>query len=272
MGRPAPTRRARYEAPSLPSIGVIIPLRNRSRPLHNALASLFYQSVRPKWVTVSDLESDGPQAGKAETLCARYEATYLKVRYPGKWNKGLTFNTALKRSSSADFVMQVDVDVVLRPDAIELLSGVLKTWEAAVSVPVNVDVPEGSFRPSPEWFKEQVSRGQRMSKWSVGGCVVFPREWLLRTRGIDEAYTGWGNQDMDLWDRAQKELRTRQVDQVISLHQAHAPQPDFFDKVNRKRNLDRRVSQWRGAGLPVNPDVFGEGEVLHEAPCGNSKG
>ena len=52
----------------VPSIGIIIPIRNRTRPLRNTLLSLRYQAVSSAWVTVADLGSGEEAASLIEDL------------------------------------------------------------------------------------------------------------------------------------------------------------------------------------------------------------
>jgi hypothetical protein len=241
--RVAPTRVPRIPPPErkLAPVGVIIPVRDRLAPMARTLKGIFNQTLPPSWVTISDLGSSTEVAEALQGLAETFGFQYLRIEYFGIWNKGLCFNTALKNSPEATYVMQVDADVVLQPHALEALMRALQDADAAVSVPLQ--------------------EGKRMSEWSVGGCVVFPRDWLFETRGIDEAYEGWGNQDIDLWDRAQKALHVIRIEEELSWHQPHEPQESRSDEANVEKNLVRRVSQWEGAGLPVNPEGFGEGRI-----------
>lgn len=241
--RVAPTRVPRVcpQERRLAPVGIIIPIRDRLAPMSKTLQAIFNQTLPPSWVIVSDLGSSPEVAEALKRLSKLFGFRYLRIEYSGIWNKGLCFNTALKNSPEAEYVMQVDADVVLQPIALESMVKALQDADAVVSVPLE--------------------KGERMSEWSVGGCVIFPRDWLFETRGIDEAYEGWGNQDIDLWDRAQKSLRAVRIEEDISWHQPHDPQESASDEANVEKNLVRRVAQWEGAGLPVNPGGFGEGRV-----------
>jgi len=259
----APSRIPRITPATNPSvpIGVIIPNRDRVAPMWNTLSGLQGQTLCPKWVTIADLGSSEEGSLALQNLAKFFQVEYLRIDYFGPWNKGLAFNTALKRTPPVRYIMQVDADIILRPDALEVMYKALLNADSAVSVPVEIPRPK-SFIPSMSRFGHLRKTGEIMSEWSVGGCVAFLREWLFETRGIDEAYEGWGNQDLDLWDRAQKAGKAVRVTDIIALHQAHRPHESTLDEENVEKNLARRVAQWRGADLPVNPDGFGEGATL----------
>lgn len=263
--RVAPARVPREPPPAereTAPIGIIIPVRDRVLPLWNTLEAIRGQLLRPAWVVISDLGSSDRNSLSLQNLAKFFQVDYLRIEYSGPWNKGLAFNTALRNTPETKFVMQVDADVILSPSALAVMMRVLRRADAVVSVPAEIAKPK-AYRPSVSRFRELAEKAEPMSEWSVGGCVVYPQAWLFETRGIDEAYEGWGNQDIDLWDRAQKALRAVRVPEIISLHQEHTPQKSKLDEANVEKNLVRRVSQWKGAELPVNPDGFGEGRVVH---------
>lgn len=237
------------------SLGVIITNRDRVRPMEKCLQWLTNQAVQPAWVMVSDLGSEPSNAQELRRLCTKYRAIYLRIEHSGPWIKGLAFNTALKRSPSATHVINLDADIVLHPGALQLMAVQLQKYGAVVLIP-------GELAPPFRGIVDAKRRAVPRDEWSLGGCVAYPKDWLLETRGIDEEFVGWGNQDVEIWDRAQLSMKTKKLsDRGYAFHVSHPPNPSYFDKKNSDKNLRRRVSLWKRKRRIANPAGFGEGKV-----------
>lgn len=238
------------------SLGVIITNRDRVEPMERCFQWLEKQRFRPSWIILSDLGSSAKNAKRLKALCSRYGATYLRIEHSGPWIKGLAFNTALKRSPPASHVINLDADIILHPDTLQRMATELRTHGAVVVIP-------GELRPPFRSMVDAVRRSRMRDEWSLGGCVAYPKDWLLETRGIDEEFVGWGNQDVEIWDRAQQAMSVLKIQKRgYAFHLSHTPQISFYDQKNKQKNLVRRVEHWKKRVRTANPKGFGEGKVV----------
>ncbi len=250
--------------PSRPaSFGVVITNRDRAWGMENCLGSLAHQTVLPSWVVIADLGSR-PEAQCALSWQAeRFGISYLRIDYRGRWNKALAFNTALRAMPDVDYVIQLDADMIVAHDLLEYSNQALGSHRAIAYLPrfaSRESVRQAGERPWLDFRRLVVGARPSQSAWAIGGCMILPREWLTENRGMDEAYSGWGMEDSDLWWRATTEL-PGQVEQSDCrlIHQWHPrevrSQPAFA------RNKERFYRRLLGHRVPTNPQGWGRGTV-----------
>jgi hypothetical protein len=244
-------------------IGIVITNRDRPRPLRNCLVSLAAQNSPPAWVAIADLGSSDLAANELELLAESFGVSCLHIGYDGPWNQALAFNTALRYMPPVSHVVQLDADMMLHPYLLTFTQRGLTTVNAlccvpsylsSVLVPVNYDGGWNSFR-------QLLSLAYGGNKLSRGGFVCLPRDWLIENRGYDEAYSGWGFEDADLWWRAEQQLTTYVEESgSLLLHQSHTRQSGAtLGEANP--NLRRYQMRECGVPLPVSPAGFGQGPV-----------
>jgi len=248
------------------SFGVIITNRDRTEPLDACLHSLAAQQRPPAWVMLADLGSQPAHRSAMVRLADRYQVSYLRIEHPGPWNKPLAFNTAFRRSlrslSLVTHVIQLDADVICHPRLLAATEAELRAVSAFCCAPrMAPRTLELWPRPGdPAGYERMLAQcGPLTSARAVGMFMVLPSGWVIAQHGFDEAYTGWGHEDTEMWWRARKSLPHRKdITGSLVIHQWHPRQPGAGEKgpnwpllVDRMANSDRAV----------NPSGWGRGRV-----------
>lgn len=253
-----------------PSFGVIITNRDRTGPLAACLASLAVQDRPAAWVLLSDLSSGQPHRVTLTGLAERYGASYLRIEHDGAWNKSLAFNTAfrlaLRGLPAVTHVIQLDADMILHP---RLLGTAAATLSAAAS-PLSSSFYCAPRAAPPEldlWdvpgdlagYERMLAQCGPVRPHAVGPFLVLPCAWLAGKRGFDEAFTGWGHEDTEIWFRVKKSLAyDTDVSGTLLIHQWHQPQAGAGDvTLNWARFLHRMAN----SNEAVNPAGWGGGRI-----------
>ena len=108
----------------------------------------------------------------------------------------------------------------------------------------------GKLRPG-----ESVTSGEWVFAWST--LMAMPRSIFMAVGGFDQAFEGWGLEDMDFSYRAARVgFRFHFTRRALGIHWYHAPQPD--KEATRKKTSDL-FERKHGFPLPcVQADVNGE--------------
>jgi hypothetical protein len=241
--------------------GVIITNRDRSDPLDACLASLAAQTAPPAWVVLSDLSSGERHRIALAALAARYQISYLRIEHDGGWNKPLAFNTALRQMPAVACVIQLDADAILHPRLLSTTTALLETADAFCCAP-RYAPPHFTAWTAPgdvAQYQRMLAQCGPVGVWAVGVFMAAPKAWLVRERGMDEAFTGWGHEDTELWLRASRSLRCRKdVTGSMVIHQPHRRQPDA---ASGGQNRDLWLRQITDPGHAVNPSGWGLGSI-----------
>jgi glycosyltransferase involved in cell wall biosynthesis len=244
------------------NLGIVITNRDRAKPLRNCLVSLAVQPIQPRWVVIADLGSKPQTADQLHEIADEFAISYLHIAYFGPWNRSLAFNTALRNMPEVSHVVQLDADMILHPFLLPITVRALEQRDAfsCVTSYLPLDRVLEPYDGSCRAFRRILSVSCAGHKMARGGYMVFPREWLLRTRGFDEAYLGWGFEDGDMWWRAESELSTYcESTGSLIVHQDHPRQPRA--SVAEGPNWERFQKRVADRGLTVNPDSFGDAPV-----------
>jgi Glycosyltransferase like family 2 len=245
-------------------LGVIITNRDRSDPLDACLASLSAQTEPPAWVVLSDLSSGARHRVALTVLAARYQISYLRIEHHGEWNKSLAFNTALRQMPAAGFVIQLDADAIVHPELLGATAAALTAADAFCCAP-RFGPPDFTAWTTPgdvAQYERMLIQCGPVSQWAVGVFLAAPMSWLVRERGMDEAFTGWGHEDTELWLRACRSLRCRKdVTGAMVIHQPHPRQPDAAAGGQNRDRLMRRITD---PARPVNPSGWGRGRITDQ--------
>ncbi len=260
------------------SVSVIVTTHDRAESLRLSLASLEMQTVRPYEVVIADDGSAPEHLRAIEELIAR---SPLRVLYARQEHAGFRVaanrNNAV-RQATGDYLFFTDGDAVLYPDVLERhleLAGP-RHWVSGYGVRLTPGetarvteqlVREGRLEeawPGPEdprvgklltaaaKFRRKLRRmwilrtERRMRRFQmIGMQASMPREAFERVNGFDEAFEGWGEEDLDLGLRLQLAgLRPRTVtDTSRALHLYHHAVPH---SISNRRYYDRpRRGQFR---------------------------
>ncbi|WP_190811441.1 CDP-glycerol glycerophosphotransferase family protein [Flagellimonas sp. S3867] len=243
--------------------GIVITNRNRTENLEHCLQSIAAQSINPKWVAIANLGSDTWSSCSMAWTARRFGVSYLDIDYHGPWNKGLAFNTAVRNMPEAEYIIQLDVDMILAPDLLLHTCSVLETHEAVTYFPRFVSKNAVHPRYEGSWhnFNELVrqSRSAR-NMWAVGGYVALPYSWLVENKGIDESFVGWGFEDTDLWWRATTTLSGHvEANGARLIHRSHEIQAD--KKTFLSKNKNRSYGRFLGDKISINPNGWGNAPV-----------
>ena len=256
------------QSPFDPNFGVIITNRDRTGPLDACLASLAAQGRPAAWVLLSDLSSGQPHRAALTRLAERYGASYLRINHDGAWNKSLAFNTAFRLAlrclPAVTHVIQLDVDVILHPGLLGKTAAALSAAPSPLSSAFYC-APRAAPPGLDPWdvpgdlagYERMLAQCGPVRTHAVGPFMVLPCTWLAGQRGFDEAFTGWGHEDTEIWLRVKKSLTyDRDVSGTLLVHQWHQPQAGAGDVTANWGGLVHRMA---------NPD-----EVVNPADWGSS--
>jgi len=228
-------------------ISVVIPHRNRgAEHFPRLLAALRPQLRAVDEIIVSDQQSD---AGVFEELLQFCQVEKLKlVSCPkpesASWSIGACKNAGLQ-AATGELVVFLDLDLVPCPRYIDSLEYLFFKGKFDLVIPVCQEERTDNFR-------------------YASGCLLAPRPALLGVHGFDEAYQGWGSEDIDLcWRLERAGLKKAVSPEAISAHQPHEPDPHKF--VFGPGNQARCQARMAGEDLgPVNPEGMTDYTVMHD--------
>lgn len=200
-------------------VSIIVPLYNYGRYLAECLESLLNQSVPAHEIIVVD---DGSTDGGAE-IAKKYPVILIQQK-----NAGLSAarNTGI-RAATGKYVMSVDADDILRPDAIREHLAIIDENSIATCGLMYFGSDTGTHRPReatvPILLKTNV----------IYSNTMFPRKAWEEVGGFDESETmrlGW--EDREFWLRVMGAgYRSRVSDYVALLYRRH-PQAMSFQTAN----------------------------------------
>lgn len=177
-------------------VSVILPTRNRAAMMTRLLASLGAQTAMPAEIVICDA-SDNELASQAVQIAMRdFNDTHVQWRYERAQVLGLApqRNQAVA-ASTQPFVWFLDDDVILEPDCLELMHGVLSAdgtiGGATASITNQSYSPPGAWvRALMRWFEHGRVRESYAAAcvgpgWtflpdaSSAVAAVTPAEWLI---------------------------------------------------------------------------------------------
>lgn len=255
----------RNTGPPHPSFGVIITNRDRTLPLEACLCSLEVQDTPPAWVVLSDLGSQQPHRAVLTALAERFGVSYLRIDHPGAWNKSLAFNTAFRQALCAlpevSHVIQLDADIILHPRLLSKTAAELESASAFCCPPRMgpSDLDPWTMPGDPAGYERMLAQCGPVHSLGTGVFMVLPCDWLARQRGFDEAFTGWGHEDTELWWRVRRSLAYRiDMSGTLLIHQWHRRQADAG---RQGANWPRLVHRMANSGAATNTSGWGNGPI-----------
>jgi glycosyltransferase involved in cell wall biosynthesis len=211
-----------------PSLGVIIPAYNAGPFIAATVRSVLSQSVRPsEIIVVDDQSTDG-----TGTIAAGVHPS-VKVLRQSNTGQGGARQRGLA-ASFARYLMFLDADDCLHPDALQKLVDALEEHPKAVLAYGNADLayPHGYTGPRLTGDLED-GEGEPWDRLIHGnfirtpGCVVMRRESLMDAGGWDPARAFQGNEDWDLWLRMAETGPFVHVDERLIDYRVH---PEGYSK------------------------------------------
>lgn len=169
-------------------ISVIIPSYNQEQYLSDCIDSVLDQTVKPHEIIVVD---DGSTDNSLE-ISRKYGA---KIKVISQVNKGLSSarNTGIM-NATGDYVLPLDADDILLPNAIEKLQEVIGDTSADIISPSfkEFGIRQTFIQLMPSPNLEDFKTGNR-----IGYCSAIKREVLLEVGGYSPKML-WGYEDLHL--------------------------------------------------------------------------
>lgn len=147
-----------------PSLSVLIPCFNMDAYVGKAIASCFFQHTQPDKLLIID---DGSEDQSLAEIEKWREISFTEIIYKQNEGKAKALNDALPHVKT-DFVMELDADDWLDPDALSTIKQKLQ------QLPKNTSLLYGNFR---KW--KQRDRGDILFKSIAKGRPVRTRQQLL---------------------------------------------------------------------------------------------
>lgn len=222
-------------------VAVVIPCHGYARFLPDAVASVAAQTWPNVRIVVVDDGSPDDTAAVAEMLIARFPE--CRIRLLRQDNQGLAAarNNGI-RATDAPFVLPLDADDRLAPDAIERLM-------AALAVGGDVATPCGRTFGDEE--RDLVTRPVTRRRLRAGNCLVyaslFRRDLFERVGGYQPRAPGY--EDWDFWLGALE----------IGAAFVHVPAPLFFYRKHGRTMLaasDERAMRLHATITAAHPSLY----------------
>lgn len=191
------------------SLSVIIPAYNYATYLGECIESVLSQSLLPDEIIVVDDES----TDNTKEVCEKYPVKYIWQK-----NKGLSGarNTGIREAKS-DYIMCLDADDILRPDAIKEHMEIADDNSIAQCGLMYFGTETGTFRP----------QGATLDTLLITNSVycnsVFPRKAWEQVGGYDESETmRLGLEDWLYWlEMASCGYKIKTSDYIALLYRRH---------------------------------------------------
>ncbi|MCK4785937.1 MAG: glycosyltransferase family 2 protein [Desulfobacteraceae bacterium] len=225
------------KTPKSASIAVIIPCYNYGKFIGEAIQSVQAQTLQPEELIIVD---DGSTDNTRE-VCENRES----IKYIWKPNGGPSSarNTGHK-ASRAEFVLFLDADDVLKPEALEILWNVISKTEPNVAavfgrsktffnsngtgknLKTYIPLPEDVF-PYYNWKPNETTAvlSKNITERLIKGNIIPSCSAMIASHVYDEVGI-WDEQllymeDRDMWLRIASKMSVAYVDQTIAMIRRH---------------------------------------------------
>jgi len=262
---------------------LIVNIYNRAAWLKVCLGAMLHQTVRPDEVIVAD---DGSCAEETEEVKAFLSSYPIPNDYVSQENRGFRAAAARNmgiRHSSGEYLVFLDCDIVLMPDALAqhldrakpghfLLGQAAQLDEAATgqlleTPPVyaldiealwrqadgsHLAAAEARFKRSR--FLRRLHLTKRHKPQLISNHFSIYRADIERVNGFDEKFEGWGLEDDDLGLRLYRagmsaESVFNEARAVHLWHDTHKPEADAWVSQNREYFERKEIPAFCEKGL-----------------------
>ena len=200
----------------IPRVAVAMAVYDDAEYLHLALEALCAQGFRDFHVTVYDDGSTDGSAAVEESFRDRLPLRLIRGAHLGRhFAKQKSWSEA---AGAAPYLLVLDSDLVLPPDALERMVAALDQEPAAASVSARFRAAEGRRYGKAQAFIDDVffatvARPHGEGRWIVGACVLFRRVAL---EGLEiRADLG---EDQDLSQKLQQRWRLLLPPGLVATH------------------------------------------------------
>ena len=239
---------------------IVLPFRNRDKQkLEHCLYTLTHQ-IRNYPIILVDYGSDDTHKKILVELSSKYDFKIITVSAL-EWKKTHASNIGLK-SVETKYVLFSDVDMIFAPN---FTDAVLKALEGGHQV-VTCNcfyLPKGEtlkLTMPLVWSEYRPSIEQTSGDTAVGACLAVETAWAKSVGGFDEAYKGWGREDVDLLTRAKLAglIHTWITSHTVFYHQWHENSDWKRDKQGIEANA-RHFEEFtfKKKLIPRNPNGWG---------------
>lgn len=231
---------------SSPKVSIVMTAYKRAWQLHNTLESIYSQSFKDFEVLVVE---DGDDGGATEAVCTKYPVRYFqRKRRPGVLysNPAVPVNIGIKRAEGEVTILQNAECAHTSQNMIEEMSKCEYDQAIFASV-LNFDKQGKPL----SWYCHPIVRRE---PWFFCGAVHTSH--LQFMRGVDEDFTGYGMDDVDLADRLKAlNIRFTWRGDLHAMHQWHESYHGQIDYSINKNIYDLKAKNFT---VRRNPDTWGE--------------
>lgn len=177
-------------------ISVIIPVKNKSDNRLNIVCS-YLKNELIKEIIIVDYNSNKPvKVDKDKVKIIRYNKNT-------PWNKAHAINIGAKKAKG-EYLMTLDADIILPSwffNSDKLLQELKSNnfiYSKYVKRIKKEDISndyERMLKKSWDWGEENHNYHYKINHTGTGGVQIFPREWFLSIRGVDENLVYYGGMD-----------------------------------------------------------------------------
>ena len=218
-------------------LSVVIPTYNRLDTLRHVVPSLLAQSIagdRYELLICDSNSNDGTAKYLAEVGAEHPNVKHLPGAYTGR---AMARNAGIAQAQGA-VVLFNDSDIIADPNLLEahLQHHRAQTGVAVVGWEVQVnsleDYEHKRIHPDERGFLHPPARKQLSWLYFLTGNASVRRDDLLRAGSFDEAFTGYGHEDLELGYRLKKGGITILYEpRAINYHCQDVPHADQVEKM-----------------------------------------
>ncbi len=240
----------------VPQFSIYIPAFNTARYIRDCIESALTQTYADFEVVIVD---DGSTDGTSEVLQSYCRDPRIRVIHRQNGGIGAASNAAV-RACRGEYVVQLDSDDVLRPNALETVATHLAQHpdvECLYTRHTLIDA-EGRIL-GPGWSPARFDRYENLVGMSVPHMRVFRRALYHRTEGFDEGIVN--AVDYDFYLKLSEVTQIHFLDEDLYLYRVHATQTSSAKKGAQIRNhgivVERHLDRLGLKGFRVsNPNPF----------------
>lgn len=192
-------------------IDVVIPYRAvpgnplRARNLAAVLSALQTQTAEPSQYRVTVVEeSDIPTVPADPRLTVD---NYIHIPYTGPFNKALAINRGVSDSDKDSILCLLDADILPDHDFLQRNAARVSASPDRLHLPYHDAfclLSDDSKTLATEGYMAGRTYSGYLITHPAGGCVWITHEAFDEAEGFDENFVGWGGEDRDFADRADR--------------------------------------------------------------------
>jgi glycosyltransferase involved in cell wall biosynthesis len=221
----------------MPELSVVIPTYNRLETLRVVIPALLEGDLRPERFEIVVADSNSTD-GTAEFL-AGLRARHDNLRHlPGPYTGRAMARNAGIDAARGELIVFTDSDIIAEPDLLtqHLARHRAQPGIAVVGMEVQVDTLDEYERKHahPELRHPLHPPGRKNLSWLyfLTGNASVRRDDLLRVGKFDEAFTGYGHEDLELGYRLERAgVRIFYESRAVNYHWQHIPFSEQKEKM-----------------------------------------